>query len=140
MEEEKKAQSVQIECPFCGQHNMTVIGGELSDFTDEELRDLGAKACNCNETFAYKRAYYARVDADAAVEKLFAEESELFRNFLHEAVKVVSSNTVKKMTAVNENGIKAIISPKDSNIRVERAETIKRIIEGHKEKGVDEEL
>ena len=140
MEEEKKAQSVQIECPFCGQYNMTVIGGEFSDFTNEELRDLGAKACKCNEALAYKRAYYARVDADAAVEKLFAEESELFRNFLHEAVKVVSSNTVKKMTAVNEDGIKAIISPKDSNIRVERAETIKRIIEGNKEKGVDEEL
>ncbi len=43
---------------------------------------------------------------------------------------MVSRNTVKKITAVNEEGIKATISAKDDHIRVERVETLKRVIEG----------
>ncbi len=38
MEEEKIAKSVQLECPYCGQYNMVVIGGEVEDFTTEELK------------------------------------------------------------------------------------------------------
>lgn len=139
MEELKQTHKIDVPCPYCGQYNMVVICGEWDDFTEMEKRDLGAKHCHCNEANAYKRTYYARIDADSAVEKLFEEESELFRSFLHEAVKVVSSNTVAKFTAVNEEGIKAVIKPKGSVISVERSETIKRVIEGSKEKGVDEE-
>lgn len=139
MEEIKQAHKIDVPCPYCGQYNMVVIGGEWDDFTKEEKRDLGAKHCNCDEAKEYQRAFYAKVDAESAVEKLFEEESLLFKEFLHEAVKVVSANSVSKVTAVNEDGIKAIVSAKGNSIQVERVETLKRVMVNGKEKGVNEE-
>lgn len=132
------SKQVMLECPYCGQMNTTVIGGSIEDFTEEELAHLGKSACGCCEAQAYQAQCRAQIDADAAVDEIFYEETENFRSLIHEAVKCVAHYTVSKVTMVNEEGIKAVVTRKGNNVRVERIESLKKSIEGSKREGFSE--
>ena len=135
MEEEKKLITINHDCPFCGQSQLITIGGKPEDFTVEELRDLAAGQCDCFEAKAYQKKEDDKIVANSAINRLFKNESLAFRDFLHEGVDVIANCSVTKITAVDDTGVKAILTRKEKFIRVERVVTEKQVVED----GIDKE-
>ena len=111
-------------CPFCGQY----VQVELEDsWTEEELMDAAALACECFEAGNYRIRKKRKERAHGKINELFQEDCRGLISLLDAAVDLILMDHLDKIALNTSDGIKASVSINSKgNIKVERSMTVRR--------------
>ena len=113
-------------CRFCGQIQMVKAGDGL---TEEELDRLATLQCGCDEAIAIQKVEQKKTYAESNIKQLFAEDGKAFVDVMIAAAGSLANKSIKKMTLVNEQGIRATLTAKENTIKIERVITDKSVLE-----------
>ena len=112
------------ECPFCGQFVSVEVE---APWTEEELKDAAAMACECQEANQYRIRKKRKERAHSKINELFQEDCWGLIGLLDAAVELILMDHLDKITLDTSDGIKAKVSVNSKgNIKVERSVTLRR--------------
>lgn len=113
-------------CSYCGQMQIISAGEGMKG---EELNKLATMQCTCEEALAFQKVEQKKTYAEANIKQLFAEDGKAFTDVMIAAAGSLASKSIKKMTLVNQQGIRATLTAKENTIKIERTFTDKSILE-----------
>lgn len=111
-------------CPFCGQYVQVEIE---APWTEEELMDASAMACECSEAERYRRRKVRKEKASRKINELFQEDSQEIIPIMNVGAELVLMDVLEKISISTAAGVNAKISTNSKgSLKIERSVTIKR--------------